>query len=259
MKTATKIIIGLFAFLLLASILSYDAEAAPPAQVFNDVTGGGLELKISNLPAVKVGEPYNLKIHIYNGSDGYPVYSAASCYLHLYNQSLNHVAESIATAPEHTFDYELAVSATNFSKEGYYPYVVQCNTSSQGGFLAGYIEATFNGNPKSENPTLLFAFILLPLIFGGLLLYGAMQMGDEHTAIKLTTWLLIPVFFFTSFHFTMLSVAAYYPISAFSDIIGSTTYWIGIVSGVLLTYFIIYFIYIMIKSAAEAKANKLEY
>lgn len=251
MRTKTTILF--FVFLLILPI----AFSQPP---FQEGSGtDGLHLRISELPAVKVNQAYTLKIHVFNETSGYPITQRASCYLHLYNNSLSHIAEISTNTVDHTFDYELAVSANNFTQEGFYPYIVQCNTSKNGGFIASYIEATVNGYPRNENPTLLIAILLLPMIFIGLLLYGSLNMSEEHTPIKITIWLLIPIFFFLSMHFSLLMLVQYYPIAMLQNLVGSSIYWIGILFGVFLTYFIIYLIYTMIQYSVEKKQKKMEY
>lgn len=171
----------LFLVLLLIPLV----YAAPPSQVFGSASADSLAMRISDLPVVKVNTAYKLKIHVFNGTTGYPVNSGVSCYLHLYNESLKHIAETEATTTDHVFDYELEVSNTNFSKAGYYSYIVQCNTSTHGSYLAGYIEATNDGKVPGSREGMALNLILGVAIMLGFLMFLSFSMDEEHFILKL--------------------------------------------------------------------------
>lgn len=231
---------------------------AQPFQVFQDVTGGGLELEISDLPQVKVNQSYVLNIHVFNGTSGYPVTSGASCGLHLYNSTLGEITESIVTT-SNGFDYQVNISSSNFSKSDFYPYIVQCNTSTAGGFLSGYIEATETGFKNSDNPALTITLILLPLLFSALLLYGGLKMDEDHAALKYFLFLFIPPSLWASFHLATESIINFYPNwFTMTDNIAFYTQLSGWIAGVMFAYLFIYFIYTVFTSIAEKKRKRRE-
>ena len=237
-------------FIMLILLVSF-AYAAPPTQVFQDVTGEGLEIEFTDLPAAKVGQAYNLKVHLFNGSTGYPVTTGASCYLHLYNESLNHIAESVATTALHTFDYELAVSENNFSKVGYYPYIVQCNTSKQGGFVAGTIEATNDGRTSLKNFAwvgwLLFVPIAMVIIF---LLWGHL-LPDEHNVLKWFFRLLALIFTFVIYNTAYVLISYESTLTNFESVLS-----IPILRGIIWAMFGYILIYLIYKIFMSFKHNK---
>ena len=90
-------------------------------------------------------------------------------------------------------------------------------------------------------------------------MFGAAFMGAEHPALKIFIYLLIPILFFSSMHFGMIAVSQLYNLPILQDTIGDTTYWTGIIAGVIITYFIIYLIYKAFRNAAQDKEDEINY
>jgi uncharacterized membrane protein (DUF441 family) len=107
--------------------------------------------------------------------------------------------------------------------------------------------------------TMIAVLILVPLILGLFLLIGSATMGEEHGILRIFMFLLTFILFFTSLHFGMLGVVKFYNFPELQEAIGSTTYWVGIVFGVIVAYFCIYAIIKMIETIAKRKRQKLEY
>lgn len=103
------------------------------------------------------------------------------------------------------------------------------------------------------------AIILLPMLFAFLLLIGAINLNEEHGALKVTMFLLAPIFFWTSLHFGVLSIIQYYDFPALENILGTTVWWSGLLFFGIVSYFMIYFIYKAFQVAAQKKKERLEY
>ncbi len=244
----------LLLFLVLFSVVSVVSvvyAVKPVAQSLNSF----LEIRVLETPAIVAGQPYSFKVHVFNGTNGLPVTTGIECYLHLYNANYSHIAELKSNTISHQFDYEFNVGADNFTTPGYYPFVYQCNNSNTGGYFSDYYELTRTGEPLQESPNGYILLVLLPLIVMGLLLFGVTQMGDDHHVLKIFVFLLIPVFFWASMHFGMVILAQEYQLLALEDLIGDTVYWVGIICGVIFTYFIIYLVYKLIKVSAQEKED----
>ena len=112
---------------------------------------------------------------------------------------------------------------------------------------------------KTDNYTMIAIIILIPLILGAFLLVGSATMSEEHSILKIFMFLLSFILFFTSLHFGMLGIVKFYNFPELQNAIGSTTYWVGIIFGVIVAYFIIYAIYKMITGVARQKQQELEY
>lgn len=102
--------------------------------------------------------------------------------------------------------------------------------------------------------------IFLPIILSIIFLIGAATLnGEKHPALKIFLFILSIVPFFVSMHLAMVSMVKFYDFQALEEIIGTTTYWVGIIFGLIITYFIIYLIHIGFKQAAQRKTERLEY
>lgn len=109
--------------------------------------------------------------------------------------------------------------------------------------------------PSEANNFIIAIIILLPMLFGFMLLFGAAIMDVEHGALKLFFMLLAFTMFFVSLHFALVSVNEFYNFGVMESLIGSTTYWVSIVFGVIITYFLIYIFYKGVYLSAQDKKN----
>ncbi len=251
MKKTTTLI---FFFLLILPIVF----SVPPVQVYEPDVVDSLQLQYTALPYMKTNTDYLVGVHVYNTSSGFPISNDVSCHFHVYNVTLNEIINIEKNTPTKENYFAFYIGGKNFTEVGTYAYEIHCNTSLVGGFVAGLVTATETGEPYTDNLILMAILILLPLIFIFILLFGTVFMSDEHTVLKIIVWLLTPVFFFLSFHLGLISVAKFYYFPSLQNLIGTSTYWIGIVSSVFITYFIIYLFYKLTKQAAQ-EDEELEY
>ena len=134
----------------------------------------------------------------------------------------------------------------NFTKPGDYYYNV--STGDTGQILL-----------KEEDNMIIGMLILAPLIFGLFLLIGAFSLSQEHAPLKIFLFLLSIVTFWTSLHFGLIALIKFYDFPELQGLIGSTVYWVAIIFGVLISYFVLYLIAKMTHAAAQKKEKDLEY
>jgi len=103
------------------------------------------------------------------------------------------------------------------------------------------------------------AIILIPLLLSIIFIIGSAVLGEEHAALKIGLFLLSIPPFFASLHFGLISVIKFYGFTELQDLIGTTTYWIGMIFFILLAYFMIYLFYKATHVAAQKKKERLEY
>lgn len=142
-KLTTLLFVLVLSVLLLPFVMS-----APPAQT-NVIGDSSWTVRTELVEAVEQSTDFELIAHIYNTSNGIPVTSDASCEFHVYDKTGHHIATGIDNTPSHDYDYEFRVNESNFTEVGEYAYVIQCNSSIQGGFIAG----SFRVTPNGEIPT----------------------------------------------------------------------------------------------------------
>lgn len=105
----------------------------------------------------------------------------------------------------------------------------------------------------------LAAIIILPIILGFFFLVGSATMNEKHSVLRIFLFLMSVIMFIVSMHFGTVAVIKYYDFPELQDTIGDTMYWLIIIFGVIITYFIIYGFYVMIHYAAQKRQEKLEY
>ena len=154
-----------FLFLLVLTPISL---AVPPAtEVF---VGGSEGMDIKYPPySIFPKETIELEFHIFNKSSGYPLTDNIDCFFHLYNKTSYHILILNDSTPSYTFDYSFEIGKDNFTYYGWYSYIVSCNTSNIGGFVAEPFEITVTGEeePVQDNEDeyfLYFVFILAVML-----------------------------------------------------------------------------------------------
>lgn len=164
-----------------------------------------------------------------------------------YNYSIYHMNGSIIQSG----------NLTNYLGDYYY---VDLNLS-KGGWVVEICSNQTAGIQVEDvqDNMIIAAIILAPLILAIILALGAATMSQEHGTLKVFLFLLSVPLFFTSLHYGTISVIEYFDITALQDAIGTTTYWVGVVFGVIITYFIINLLIKMIEYIAKRKEAKLKY
>lgn len=138
-----------FAFMLLA-IISLIAFAGA-TQVTITPQASGLDVRAPGLDTLKFGQTFDFPVHVFNASNGVPMYSGLICYFHLYNSSGEHVVTLSDSSPSNDFDYEFSVNKSNHNFTlGYYFANIQCNNSLIGGGVRYDFQVTQSGFPNSE-------------------------------------------------------------------------------------------------------------
>ena len=183
------IFISILYMLLIPLIL-----AVPPITTIQTFTAG-YEIRIPQDNILKVGEPYNFYVHVYNISNGYPITSGIGCYFHLYNSTGSHQLELYTSSVSHNFDYEFSLSKGNFTIIDRYYYDIQCNSSMYGGFHSSILEVNYLGKMIEEGRStmyiLFFGILILVffLNFYGMSFLPARNQRDEEGKIMSISYL----------------------------------------------------------------------
>jgi hypothetical protein len=174
-------------------------------------------------------------------------YEGADCNISIYNTTAFFQNGSMVRSGT-VYSY-----SAGYLSKGIYGGAISCNLT--GTNLTG--ECKFEVKPGDN--TMLAIIILLPLIIAFLLLYGAVNMGEDHTAIKITAFLFTPILFIASLHAALLTLVEVYGFTEMQNFIGSVSYWFIWVTIVLFIYFFIYIFYKLVKKAAQDKETRLNY
>lgn len=209
--------------------------------------------------------PYNMNVefhvHVYNSTGARINDSLLTCLMHLYNQSDNHIMRQNMTQDKG--DYSATINTTVLSYRGHYAYIIDCIRGSQGGFTSGSFIVNELGVDVSDEPsnlTPLSVIIVLPLILAIIMMIGAATLdGESHAALKIGLFLLSSVPFYISLYWGGLVVINYYNFPLFTEAIADGVFWLGMMFFVIITYFIIYAFYILVKKAAQKENERLNY
>lgn len=155
--------------ILICSIFFISLISAAPPFIQQGAFTEGYEIKFPPLFTAKQNTDFNINIHVYNQSNGIPIdNSSTSCSLHLYNSLGNQQLESIiphSTEPTANNEWEINIDGGNFTEVGSYAYVIQCNSSSYGGFESVGFEVTSTGTDFSVEKSILYLGLFSILIF----------------------------------------------------------------------------------------------
>lgn len=248
-----------FLFFFVSLFCIAPALAAPPFVTSSATPDSNLIILYPLYSSFKVDETIKLHFHVYNKTGFLQNNASIVCQYHRYSKNGSHFMKNTSL----TFDgveWENVIPASANNETGTFVYLTWCNDSTRAGFIESSFTITNDGQEKSlTSTTLASVFTLLPMFFMLLLLISTMMMGPDHTILKFTSFLLVPVTFFVSLHFGLISLIRFYDVPALAELVGTTTYWIAWVLGVFITYVLIYFFYKVVKTIGEEKQEKMEY
>jgi cbb3-type cytochrome oxidase subunit 3 len=88
-----------------------------------------------------------------------------SCWLHVYNSSGKHIADVNQYKIDHVWDVQFVMNETDSTILGLYSYIVQCNSSTEGGWIAYSYEVTKDGLPNETELSLYIVIVAIAFIF----------------------------------------------------------------------------------------------
>lgn len=245
---------GPYIFILVFLIMVAGAMAKDAPQI-----GGLLAIETPKLTYYLSGD-YDFKAytHVFNSTGYLMDNSSVVCDIEVFNISASKIYAADALYDGHDFYWIIPAAATN--TPGEYAFMVHCSNGGE----AGYISYTFEF--RRENPITrdiggspLAIIILLPLIFGIMLMVGSFQLDDDHKIIKIIMFLFAYIMVFMSFWFAMQTITNYYEFSGMQGSISTMAWITGIALFVILSYFLIYAFVMGIHIAAQKKKERLGY
>ncbi len=156
-----KLIFGGVILILLLVLASGVASAAPPFVQTSELAL--IEMRIPQVEFLEVNKAYSFRTHVFNGTDGLPLYNdTTSCLIHIYNSTGQHIVEEEMGFDGNNIDFDISINSSVFSVMGFHSFILQCNSSSIGGFIAGSFEVTETGQTQTFNN---YSFLFAGLVF----------------------------------------------------------------------------------------------
>lgn len=169
------------------------------AQTFTPTVDWGYQIRTLETDYHQVGVTEKYQFHLFNSSNGLPITALSEggvrCNFHLYNDRGSHIYIANISENDHKYDFEVVVDGGNFTEAGSYDYILSCNSSKQGGFLASHIQITDSGfeDKGTAWEVILIAFVILISVF--LYIGFIIPVDEKFFVIKL---------FFVWFGFTLI-------------------------------------------------------
>lgn len=112
---------------------------------------------------------------------------------------------------------------------------------------------------QEEDNMIIAALIIIPILFSFALLWIGKELDPEtHSALRIFLFLLSIIPFFVSFHFGLISTVEFYDFPELQNLIGSTTYYIGMTLFIMITYFLIFIFYTIMNRIKDEKERRYE-
>lgn len=197
--------------------------------------------------------------HVFNSTNQVMTAPTTNCTVHIYNTTNSHMMASLASMDANGIDYEVVLSDNITLFPGVYPYVIQCSNVKEAGFVSDFFEIAHSSPMDTTAGMPMAMIILLPLLFGILLLIGSFMFGEEHAVLKIGLFMLSYLTIFISLWFSIQVVVRYYGFTDLQDAIGLTTMIAGVMFFVIVSYFMIYAFIKGTEAAAQQKRKELEY
>ena len=162
-----------FLFLLMFVILSVNMVSA--VKPITDIqVSEGYSVQPTEKSAIIYGQDHEFEVHVFNISNGMPITSGITCYMHLYHETGKHIYEGVDDTAGHIFDYSFNLNGTNFTSLGEYQAKFQCNSSSLGGgtefffIVNNYGEELSTAHSIKFNSAMFFMMILFIMAMMGI-------------------------------------------------------------------------------------------
>ena len=124
----SKMLLWIFVFFLLFSFV----YAQPPFQ--EGTANEGMILEYPKYDIIKNSQNFTLHTHVIYTTNGTIVDNTSTqCRLDLYNKNGQHILKENMGYED--IEFELYIGESNFTRNGEYAYIIQCNSTAAGGFV----------------------------------------------------------------------------------------------------------------------------
>lgn len=250
-----------FIYPLMMVLLLFSVLAAPPS-FLTEQSVSGLQITYPEIKVFNINSQVELYFHVHNSSGAWLNNTQVNCTIHMYNQSNNaHLFEGSMTKHGIT-EFEHILNMSLYST-GAYSYLVECGpyaTHREFGFIANGFYLSNTGEDIAYDAWIIPAIlILIPLIFGWMLLHWCLNLGEDHTEVKIFMSLGSLMMVFVSLWYGMISINKFFNWVEMQDAIGFTTWMVGIFFVIIWSYFMIYLVKKLFDTAKGKKVERLQY
>ena len=182
----------------------------------------------------------------------------------------SHIFDGSDSTVAHVYDYEIDVPASNFSRLGIYSYIVQCNNSEEGGFVANGFEVTPSGlEPSLEQALFYMVILFMAIIILVLFIFFAWNIdgrneydvGGKFLKVNFNKYLKIGLWFM-SYQLALLITYLCWEIGEtflfleMGAVIFKTLFWVFLVGELPLLMLVIYSL--IVKTLLDWRLDKMD-
>ena len=200
----------------------------------------------------------DFRMHTFNETGGVVQDSTLTCSGRIVDTSGN----GFGVSKTNTFSsYSKFTISSGFLDDGdVVTYTLWCvDSSGREGFLSGELNLITGDEPISQNPAVMIAVVLIPLLIAFAFIVGAGQFGEDHGVLKMVGYLLILPFSWVSFMLGNVAIKYFYQFTEMTEIISSTVEWSVWLFFGIFAYIMLYAFYKAIHKSAQKKKERLEY
>lgn len=175
-----------FIFFIFVIVLSSFSHAVKPLTEiqFPSSTEPTLNIVYPKITEYKLGDTIDLHFHLFLSNASKISNTTANCTLHLYNDTGNHIVVQYPVYYSTALgEWEYKLNTTYTGKSSEIGYIIECYNKAPKEY--GFVSGTFNIGNNYIDGTLFLGIMLVPLIFGFMLLYASNILGQEHVFFKL--------------------------------------------------------------------------
>lgn len=195
-----KKLFWILAFFVLLNI----AFAVPPFQSTSIVQSTGLTIEQPIFDVVPINSNFTFYWQVYNESGILMTNSSVSCLMHIYDpRNGSHILMQNGFTDLNGIDFKVQIPNSLFTREGNYFQLIQCNTSSKGGFLSHNFKVGYNLSEGSVQEAIIYAMIIIVLsiffilsIVTGFMINGENEFNFAGDLVKINLNKYLKVFLF---------------------------------------------------------------
>jgi hypothetical protein len=260
-KTGLRSFKGLI-YLVLFLFLIISVVGVKPVATQIEIGADLLAIEYIKNPYLTVADSITLHFHVFNSTGVPRDNTTTSCIIHVYNSTQSHILIQTAKFDD-VYDFEVVLGSNITTVVGYYQYIFQCSPLEQGGeqygFISDYFEITdTTEKEKDVNGSILAVMILLPILFGLMLLIGSLSLNpEEHPVLRIFLMLLSFMTYLISSWLGVINVIRYYNFDELQNSTVTSVWIAGIMIGVIIIYFLIYAFYKGIHASAQKQKEMM--
>lgn len=173
----------IYIFLVILVLSSFSVYSAPP--FIEQTSDNGLTILFPKSIYQKVNTDFLFHIHVFDQNNTILNSSKITCMLHLYNQTLHHIATEQLTHLD--FDFSYLINASLVPTAGVYSWNTWCyykTESLAGGFASAEFILTSTGNEETQNNYLYFTVAFIYFVIIGFLFFFSSQIDFKYISKK---------------------------------------------------------------------------